>query len=92
MPFCRTGDGGTLVERSEGSFFAFLLGPWPDLLDQEARTMGQIRWYLEVLKSFVPVLLALLATAGLVSVSKRHANGETRSRSGTPPGTARRSS
>ncbi len=42
------------------------LGPWPDLLGDEARRMGQFWWYVEFFKSFVPPGLAFVATLGII--------------------------
>ena len=34
-----------------------VLSPWPDLLGDEARRMGQFRWCMELLKSPIPLVL-----------------------------------
>jgi hypothetical protein len=54
---------------------AFGLGPWPDLLGEDARRMGQMRWYVEVFKSLVPPVLALAATMGMIAAFKRRLLG-----------------
>jgi hypothetical protein len=59
-----------------GGFATFVLstiflGPWPDLLGEEARQMGQLRWYLEFFKSVVPLGLALVVTLGIILFLQR---------------------
>jgi hypothetical protein len=52
-----------------------VLSPWPDLLSDEARRMGQFRWCMELLKSLIPLVAAV--GVGLkvgLAFQRRHAS------------------
>ena len=54
-----------------------ILGPWPVLLGEEARQMGQLRWYAELFKSFVPPALGFGVALGIILfLQKRPLNVE----------------
>jgi hypothetical protein len=51
---------------------------WPDLLDAQWRTRGQLAWYLEVGKSFLPFLVGALVAVVVARLTRLPRNKQQR--------------